>query len=277
MRTQTSYGAVGLCIALGCATAVLAACGGDDSGPATTRTTGSAGSTTTSTQTTSSGGGSSSTTTNTGTGGSAPGTDYCMPAYPPAQTVSSATISDFEGEAGSAVLSTMPGGVWNADVDGTATAQADVFKFESCGTTGTGLHFKGGGFTKWGADVAAAFVSGTQGIDAGSYTGISFVLKSATPTPVIFKLQNPDSQPSCGKCDDTVLGSECYAGYVKNISTNDGTPQTVNFADVGKAGWGYHNMGQFAIDPKNLISIAFAVANTTPMFDICVDDVKFVQ
>ncbi|HEX9296177.1 MAG TPA: hypothetical protein VF881_10085 [Polyangiaceae bacterium] len=275
MRTHKSYGAVGLCIALGCGTAMLAACGGDDSGAAKT-STGSAGSTAagTGTTTTSTGG-----TTTSGTGGSTAGTDYCMPAYPPAAPVTSAVISDFEGEAGSAVLSTMPGGVWNADVDGTGTAQAEVFKFESCGTTGTGLRFKGGGFSVWGADVAASFVSATQGVDASAYTGISFVLKSATSTPVIFKLQNPDSIPACGKCVELMpaAGTDCYAGYVKNISTNDGTPQIVTWVEAGKALWGYHNPGQGAVDSHNLISIAFAVANTTPMFDICIDDVKFVQ
>jgi len=125
--------------------------------------------------------------------------------------------------------------------------------------------------------------SNTRPIDASAYSGISFVLKSATPILVFVKLQNADSQPApaCGNCVEAVpptLGRECYAGYLKLVSSDTmGTPQMLKWSDIARAGWGYHFPNQFAIDPTQLVSIMFGVDNTVPSFDLCIDDVKFFK
>lgn len=196
--------------------------------------------------------------------------------------VTSATISDFDGEAGLAVTSTEPHGPWAMDKDASPGGLGS-FVAEPCGTTGIGLHFKGSGFLIWGAEVAATFISSTQPIDASEYSGVSFVLKSATPVSVIVILHNPDSQPApaCGNCLETVpstLGSECYSGYLKIVSSDTtGTPQMLRWSDISRASWGYHFPNQFAIDPTQLIDIAFAVDQSVASFDLCIDDVKFFK
>jgi hypothetical protein len=295
MRIET-YRFFGMCVAIASGAAMMA-CSDSGSGAAGTagKAGGSAGSTATMTGAGGAATGTTSTTASTtgtggsGTGGSGTGgssaagcalcTNMCSPAMP----VVSATISDFEGEAGLAVTAVEPHGVWAMDKD-ISPAGLGSYLVEPCGTTGNGLHFKGSNFTIWGADVAAAFITNTQPIDASAYAGISFVIKSATPVSVIVKVQNADSQPApaCGNCVETVpatLGSECYAGYLKIVSSDTAAspiPQMLRWADITKAGWGYHFPAQFVIDPTQLMSIAFAVDKNTD-FDLCIDDVKFFQ
>jgi hypothetical protein len=188
----------------------------------------------------------------------------------------SAMISDFEGDAGLAIQTVTPGGMWAMDVDGTGTSE---MKIESCGTTGSGLHFTGMGHTTWGADVSAAFIAADQPVDASMYKGITFTIKASKATTVIVKLQNPDSEPPFCQCGGTVdkPSVNCYAGYTKLVNaTTEATPVSVAWADVKKALWGYHAPGQTTIDPKKLIAIAFAVDKLID-FDLCIDDVKFTE
>jgi len=286
MRIET-YRFFGLCVAIASGAAMMAC---SDSGTGAGKA-GSAGST----PTTAGAGGAATGTTSTtagttGTGGSGTGggssagcalcTNMCLPAMP----VTSATISDFEGEAGLGVTAVDPHGVWAMDKDASPGGLGS-YLVEPCGTTGNGLHFTGSNFTLWGADVAAAFITNTQPVDASAYAGLSFVIKSTTAVSVIVKVQNADSQPApaCGNCVETVpptLGSECYAGYLKIVSSDTSAnpvPQMLRWADITKAGWGYHFANQFTIDPTQLMSISFAVDNTVPMFDLCIDDVKFFK
>jgi hypothetical protein len=181
-------------------------------------------------------------------------------------------ISKFDGDAGTAVEAVTPGGIWAPDHDGVG---AISLKVEPCGTGGNGLHFVGRGHTTWGADVAAAFSSLQQPVDASRYSGISFVIRSSASIPVIVKLQNLDSDPVCGRCDDTVLGGECYAGYMKAVTaTTSGIPFSLRWSDFVAPTWGYHWPGQSIVDPKELVSIAFAFDRAVD-FDVCIDDVVF--
>jgi hypothetical protein len=287
MRIET-YRFFGLCVAIASGAVMLACSDSGTAGPAgkagsagsTATTAGAGGAAATGTTSTTAG------TTGTGGtgGGSAAGCALCTNMCSPAMPVTSATISDFEGEAGLAVTAVDPHGVWAMDKDA-SPGGLGAYLVEPCGTTGNGLHFTGSNFTIWGADVAAAFITNTAPIDASAYAGISFVLKSATPVSVIVKVQNADSQPApaCGNCVETVpatLGSECYAGYLKIVSSDTAAnpvPQMLRWADITKAGWGYHFPNQFIIDPTQLMSIAFAVDNTVATFDLCIDDIKFFK
>jgi hypothetical protein len=204
-----------------------------------------------------------------GIDGSAPRC-YGKVAYP--ETVTFPVISKFDGDAGTTIEAVTPGGVWLPDSDGLGTLS---MKVEPCGTTGSGLHFVGSGHVAWGADIAAAFVGPIQAVDASRYSGISFVIKAQTPLAVFVKLQNLDSSPSCGRCNDAVPGSECYAGYMNTVAaTNGGTPFSLRWSDFVATTWGYHWPGQRSIDPKELVSIAFAIDKNVD-FDICIDDIVF--
>jgi hypothetical protein len=224
-------------------------------------------------------------TTTGGTGGSGGGSSkavtYCDPTKwsgGEPQPVTMTDCSDFDSDSSpTGIHCIMPGGIWDVDVDTAGTTKANSYKIEACGTTGNGFHFVGMGHTGWGADAAAAIVSQTQPVDVSGYSGLSFVMKSTTANALIFKVQNPYSQPPCGKCDDTVLGSECYSGFIKNISlpANSTTPIVVKWSDLSQQTWGYHAPGVATFDPANLISVAFAFDKGID-FDVCIDDIKFV-
>jgi hypothetical protein len=259
----------------------MLACGGSGTDTPTTNSpkTGSGGST----GVTTTGGASGSTSTGSagsgvsnGAGGAATVAN-CTSSGMPAVSMMSEMISDFEGDAGIAIQGIMPGGMWAVDKDTTGTADMTL---DSCGTNGTGLHFVGAGHMGWGADVAAPFIGPDSPVDASQYTGISFTIKGAKATPVLVKLQNPDSEPpfcQCGGPADAPAYVNCYAGYVKTINVStEATPTTLTWNQVTKASWGYHAPGQTTIDPKNLISLAFAVDKGID-FDLCIDDVKFTK
>jgi hypothetical protein len=263
MTRIETYRVFGLCVALASGASLLQGC--SDSGSGNPPATGAGGS-------------------GTGAGGSGGGmtgqaVTYCSPAYPAPLPVTLAAISDFDGEAGALVQSITPGGVWAVDVDLSpmGTSKADSMLLEACGTTGMGLHFKGMNHVVWGADVAAAIVSQTIPVDVSKYSGVSFVMKSMTATSFLFKVQNPYSQPPCGKCDDMLLGAECYSGFTKDISVPAGStaPITVKWSELSQQTWGYHAPGVAAFDSGNLISMAFAWLQNVP-FDVCIDDVKFI-
>jgi hypothetical protein len=210
-----------------------------------------------------------------GGGGTGKAVVYCGPPYPDPVPAQSALLSDFEGNSGVALQTVMPGGVWAKEADGAGVVSLAV---EPCGTNGNGLHFKGAGHNMWGADVAAALVSVTQPVDVSAFRGISFVIKSAVPTPVIFKLQVPYSQPACGKCDEAppVPGSECYSGYTVVVSTTmDSQPQFVPWQSLAQQSWGYRPPNTALFDSANFVSIAFAF-DTNVDFDVCIDDVKLL-
>jgi hypothetical protein len=216
-----------------------------------------------------------------GTGGSVPegGTGkavtYCNPSYPDPTPAQTPLLSDFEGNTGFALQTTMPNGIWARDTDGAGTISLTI---ESCGTPGNGMHFKGAGHNVWGADVAAALISQIQSVDVSAYRGISFIVRSAVPTSFILKLQNPYSQPPCGRCDDIggVPGNECYSGYIVILTTTtDNQPQFVPWQSLAQQSWGYRAPGTALFDPGNLISIAFAF-DTNVDFDVCFDEIKLI-
>jgi hypothetical protein len=286
MTTIETYRVYGLCallasgaLALGCSDSNAGGGSGGKGGAGSTSattSTGSAGSTSTT---------STSSTTSTGAGGTGGGghaVTYCDAskwATVEPQPITIDSCSDFDVEGGAeGIHCIMPGGVWAVDVDGAGTAKADSFVVEPCGTTGNGYHFKGTGHSVWGADAAAAIVSQTQPVDVSGYTGLSFVMKSTTANSLIFKVQNPYSQPPCGKCDDLIMGAECYSGYIKtvNLAANSVEPVVVKWADLSQQSWGYKAPGTAMFDVYNLISVAFAFDKGVD-FDVCIDDVKFVK
>jgi hypothetical protein len=294
MMTNETYRVFGLCAILASGMVTLA-CSDNSAGSGSGGKGGSSGttSTTSGSPTSTTGGGSttSSTTTSTGAGGSGSGgfkVTYCDNAsgmWPDAAPVpvTMDTCTDFDADAGAeGIKCIMPGGVWAVDVDGAGTTKDMSWKIEPCGTTGNGFHFTGAGHSIWGADTAAAIVSQTQPVDVSAYTGMSFVMKSTMPNNLIFKVQNPYSQPPCGKCMDTTpptLGAECYSGYVKNpvtLPANSTTPIVVSWSELAQQGWGYKAPGTAAFDPHNLVSVAFAFDKSID-FDVCIDDIKFVK
>jgi hypothetical protein len=194
------------------------------------------------------------------------------------QPITTTRCSDFDLAGDPAgVHCVMPGGIWAVDLDGTGTGSADSYRIEPCGTTGNGFHFRGIGHSVWGADVAAAIISQVQPVDVSAFRGMSFVMKSLTANSLIFKVQNSYSQPPCGKCDDTVVGAECYSGYIKNIplAANSTAPILVQWADLSQQAWGYHAPGSAIFNPTDLISVAFAFDRNVD-FDVCLDDIQFV-
>ncbi len=189
--------------------------------------------------------------------------------------------SDFDSDGYAiGIQCVMPGGIWSVDTDGTGTAMFDSFKIEPCGTAGNGFHFHGAGHNVWGADMAAAIVSQTQPVDVSAYKGISFVMKSTTPNSLIVKVQNPYSQPPCGRCREVAAapGQECYSGYIKVVPlpAMDTTPIVVMWADLAQQGWGYRPPGTATFDAHDLVSVAFAFDKNVA-FDVCADDIKFVR
>jgi hypothetical protein len=216
-----------------------------------------------------------------GTGGSVPeggsgkAVTYCDPSYPDPLPAQRPLLSDFEGNTGVALQTVMPGGIWARDTDGAGTISLTI---ESCGTPGNGMHFKGAGHNVWGADVAAAIVSQTEPVDVGAYRGIGFIARSAVPTSFFLLLQNPYSQPPCGKCDELagVPGNECYSGYIVSLATTtDNQPQFVPWQSLSQQAWGYHPPGTALFDPANLISVAFAFDKGID-FDVCLDEIKLI-
>ncbi len=57
-------------------------------------------------------------------------------------------------------------------------------------------------------------------------------------------------------------------------ATSSGTPFSFRWSDFVAAAWGYHWPGQASVDPKELVSIAFAFVQNID-FDVCIDDVVF--
>jgi hypothetical protein len=214
-------------------------------------------------------------------GGPCSGGACCDPSrWPghPTQPITTSACSDFDSDSNAVGITCMtPGGLWGVDVDGAGTSKWDSYQVETCGTTGNGFHFHGTGHTVWGAIAAAAIGSQTQPADVSAYGGISFVMKSTTHNSLIVKLQNPYSQPPCGKCDDLRAGIECYSGYIKIVSlpANDTTPIVVRWSELSQQSWGYRPPGSEVFDPRNLISVAFGFDKNVD-FDVCLDDVKFV-
>jgi hypothetical protein len=289
MTTIETYRAFGLCALLATG-ALTIGCSDSNAGGGSAGKGGSSGSATTTSGSTTSGSttsgsttsGSTTTTGAGGTGGGGKAVTYCDPAKwatVEPQPITIDSCSDFDVEGGAeGIHCIMPGGVWAVDVDGAGTAKADSFVIEPCGTTGNGYHFKGTGHSVWGADAAAAIVSQVQPVDVSGYAGISFVMKSVAANALIFKVQNPYSQPPCGKCDDLVTGAECYSGYIKNVALPAGSaePIVVKWSELAQQGWGYKAPGTAMFDAANLISVAFAFDKGID-FDVCIDDVKFIH
>ena len=162
---------------------------------------------------------------------------YCAMPYPAPIRVTSDLLSDFDGDAGLALQTVTPGGIWTVDTDGAGSTSLTI---EPCGTTGKGLHFKGAGHSIWGADVAAAIVSQLQPVDTTAYRGIGFVMRSAVANSAIIKVLTPYSQPACGRCDDTMLGTECYSGYIVVMqTTSDNRMQVIPWPAFAQQSWGY--------------------------------------
>jgi hypothetical protein len=207
-----------------------------------------------------------------GSAGTGPPVSYCSVRYPPPVPILQPLISDFE--AGPIVQAYKPSGAWNADTDGTGVA---LMTIEPCGTSGKGMHFVGKGHTVWGADVSAAIVSQTQPVDVSAYRGIRFVMTATTPTTTIFRALDPYSQPACGRCNDLVIGAECYSGYIKVLPIlPDRTPHVVLWTDLTQQTWGYRPPGTSAFDARNLVSLAFAF-DIGVDFDVCIDDITFIK
>jgi hypothetical protein len=200
------------------------------------------------------------------------GVTYCSPPYSSPMPIVNPLISDFEGNL--FVQSIMPSGLWGVDSDGLGSYSMTL---EPCGTNGKGLHFTGQGHAAWGAEVAAAMVSQTQPVDVTPYGGLRFVVRSITSVPLIFKVQNPYSQPPCGKCDDTITGAECYSGYIRLVPLPPGIPMpvVVRWTDLTQQVWGYKAPGTAQFDPTNLVSIALAFDKNVD-FDVCIDDMMFI-
>jgi hypothetical protein len=199
---------------------------------------------------------------------------YCDPARgfsPPIPPIAP-IISDFE--MGAVVQAARPGGTWLPTFDGTGTGSMGV---EPCGIRGLGLHFTGQGHNVWGAIVGAVLASVTQPLDVSAYRGVSFLVRARLATSMLVKLENPYSQPACGKCDDTVMGAECYSGYIRTVVLPaDGiTPMTVMWSDFVQQAWGYHAPGTAMFDPTNLVTLSFAFDKGVD-FDVCFDDVTLV-
>ncbi len=201
------------------------------------------------------------------------GPDFCLIPQPQSTRVTGSVISNFETGSPPVIQCVDPHGSWVIEYDHRGTATASV---ERCGTNGQGYHIVGSGpDPMWWTAVAAAFIDGQHSVDATAFGGISFVLRSDTTTPVIVKLQNLDSQPSCGNCSNTQTGGECLAGYQTVVDTRpDSTPQTILWSAVQKANWGYHFPGQDAINPAQLVSIQLAFQGT--FVDVCIDDLRFI-
>jgi hypothetical protein len=205
-------------------------------------------------------------------GGREVGVMYCDPFrnYPGPIPVTGPLISDFE--TGPVVQAVQPGGVWIVESDGRGFTSMTL---DSCGVHGTGLHFVGKGHDTWGADVSAFLVSETQPVDVSAYSGVGFVIKAAFATNMILKVENPYSQPACGKCDDTIIGAECQSGYMKNVSLPAfSLPQPVSWSELAQQGWGYKAPGTAVFDPRNLVKLMFAFDKGVD-FDVCIDDVGF--
>jgi hypothetical protein len=220
-----------------------------------------------------------------GAGGGCQGPYCCDPNVWPFLApvpITAPTCSDFDSDVSpTGIHCVMPGGVWFIDTDmmGTPANHSPVV-IEPCGTSGSGLHFKGAGHTLWGAEVATTVVSQTQPVDASPFSGMSFVMKSITPVPLIFKVQNSYSQPLCGQCQEFMSqpGLECYSGYIKVISVapNDAAPIVVQWSDLTQQTWGYRPPGSAVFNPRDLIAVAFAFDQNVD-FDVCIDDVRFIR
>lgn len=216
--------------------------------------------------------GSGTSASSSGGGGNGGGSSNSCPGNP-SIPVTSAVISDFEGAAGSLeVKATIPSSNWTRDTDGTGTTD---FKAEVNPAGGYALHFTGQGTTIWGADVAATFAGATKPIDASQYQGIRFKIMGTASDAVVLKVQNPDAIPESSCCDPADPGgtTACYAGYVTTVAVTPAfSTVQVTWAELGKAGWGYHS--QDSVDSARLVSLAIATSST---WDLWIDDVEFFQ
>jgi hypothetical protein len=106
---------------------------------------------------------------------------------------------------------------------------------------------------------------------------VSFLIRARASTSLLVKVENPYSQPACGKCEDTVMGAECYAGYIlpRALPAEVIVPIVVTWGEFAQQAWGYHAPGTAAFDPRNLVSLSFAFDKSVD-FDVCIDDVIFV-
>jgi hypothetical protein len=210
-----------------------------------------------------------------GSGGVGHGVTYCDPVvgYPDPIATVSPIISDFES--GPLVQAVQSGSIWGVASDGMGT---DSMTIEPCGINGMGMRFSGKGHTVWGTVVGAALVNPKQPVDVDTYLGLRFSIRSAFDSPMILKIENPYSQPVCGRCDDTVVGAECYSGYFRNLilPSNVTVQEAVPWSEFAQMTWGYKAPGTAMFDPWNLVSITFAFDRGVD-FDVCIDDVAFMK
>jgi hypothetical protein len=201
-------------------------------------------------------------------------------------------ISNFDSAADMGLDSSAvtPGGKWLGEagmtMGGTSTITLAV---EATGdaTQGKAAHMTGKTGMSDSADYAdmSTTFSGTavggkpSGIDASSYTGISFKIKAGAGNmapSVMVKLQNEDSILPCGLCNDAMTGKECYAGYTVTVAvpagSSFGTVQ-VPFANAMAATWGNHT--STVVKPNGIIAMSIIVLPKVSAFDLWIDDVQF--
>jgi hypothetical protein len=179
-----------------------------------------------------------------------------------------------------------PGGKWAAEKSAGSTATL-VVADSGDAAQGKAAHLTGMTGMNANADYAdmSTSLSGTavggkpSGVDASSYTGISFKIKAGAGNmapSVTVKLQNDDSIPACGSCIDGTLGKECYAGYTMAVAvpagSSFGTVQ-IPFASVNAATWGNHT--STVVKPGGIISMSIIVLPNVSAYDLWIDDVQF--
>jgi hypothetical protein len=211
---------------------------------------------------------SGSTTTGTGgsTGAGGSGSGACSGLKAAVQP-EGYTISTFDYEALSTVVT--PNAHWVVETD--RTGMTDAYVFHSV------LRLTGQDHTSWGGGASVTFVSPTVPIDARAYRGIELSIggvlgiTKASGGGVYIKLENADAFPdtNCGCTADN-----CYGGYSYYID-----PGQISLVERSlqipwsqfRVGSGYHFPNQTTVNPAQLISLGVIV--DAAGWDLSIDSV----
>lgn len=182
-------------------------------------------------------------------------------------------VDDFED--GDERLAVTPSpGRWGASHDDTS-ADMTIQNAGTCAAFGKrALHFRGAGFTGWGAVTAASLQrtsTGAQGeLDARAYDSVAFyaaVAAGAADQPVRASVSTADTVPGFGICSD------CYDSYGAKVTlTRTWQKFVVPIDAMMQWGWGVPRVAP----PRreHLVELLFYAEGT---FDVWIDDVRLVS
>jgi len=153
-----------------------------------------------------------------------------------------------------------------------------------CGKSQKAMRVTGSGFMNWGAgygfDLNFDTTANTRVLyDATAAKGVTFWARVGDPSIKKIRLNVHDqwSDPAGKHCDETINSgpTSCYDAFGSDvILTTTWTRYTFKWAELAQRQFG---IARDSLDVANLTQIHWDIPPSSPVFDIWIDDVAFVQ